>query len=243
MTYPYLNPVIDVKINGQLLSVFTSRFEVTSDLNGKADTCVVQVAGYAGKFSRGDSIVIKWGYAGEDLTEIFRGVVMGVSHNDPVVITGIDYNCVLNSKRLNMTFEDDAASGIIRSLLANSGLKLAVEDCPFEIERLPFFSLTIRECVDKVTDIVRRETGEQFYDYIREGVFHWGPKDLSQSPVHSFETGMSIIRTEQYGNLTMLETMVVPVHHSDVIQVDGENRFIVKVEYLWDSGGRTKLWY
>jgi len=243
MTYPYLNPVIDVKFDGRPLSVFTSRFEVTSDLNGKADTCLVQVAGYAGKFSRGDSIVLKWGYAGEDLTEIFRGVVTGVSDNDPVVITGIDYNCVLNSKRINMTFEDETASGVIQAVMANSGLRLSVEDCPFEIERLPFFSLTIRECVDKVTDIVRRETGDQFYYYISEGVFHWGPKDLSQSPVHSFETGVNIIRAERVGNLTMLETMVVPVQHSDIIEVDGDNQFIVKAEYLWDSGGRTKLWY
>ena len=40
-----------------------------------------------------------------------------------------------------------------------------------------------------------------------------------------------------------LETLVTPVRHSEIIEVEGERQFVVKVEYIWQEGGRTKVWY
>ena len=121
---------------------------------------------------------------------------------------------------------------------------LEVEDCELEIDRLPFFDRTVREAIDAVADLVRRETGEEYFDYIRDGVFHWGRKDYEQPPVHSFRTGADIIRSERLGDgLSFLETLVTPVRHSEVIDVDGERCFVVKIEYLWRDGGRTRIWY
>jgi len=245
---PYLNPVVEVELAGRQMGSLTARLGVTSDLRGKADNCVLLVADgkgdLGGAVNRGDPLLVRWGYAGENLTEIFRGVVREAGLSDPLVIRGIDYNTILNSKRIRMTFEGETAAGIVRAVTAETGLGLAVEDCDLEIDRLPFFDRTVRECVDGVTDLVRRMTGEACFDYIREGVFHWGWKDNTQSPVRSFRTGIDIIRMERLGDgLTFLETLVVPVRHSEVIEVDGEKSFVVKAEYQWDEGGRTRLWF
>jgi len=244
----YLNPVIDVTLAGKPIAPLVSRLEVVSDLLGKADTCVVEVADYGRSLVRsvnqGDPLIIKWGYSGEESVEIFRGVVRSVGIADPVVLRGIDYNAILNSKRVQVTFEEETAAGIIRAVMSDTGLRLDVEDCQLEINRLPFFNRTLRECVDAVIELVRRETGEEFLDYIREGVFHWEMKDVSGSPVHSFRMGVNIIRQEaRQDGLSFMETLVASVRHSEVIEVDGEKCFVVKAEYIWESGGRTRIWY
>jgi len=240
--------MIDVTLARKTISPLVSRLDVVSDLLGKADTCVVMFADYGRSvveaIGQGDPLSIKWGYAGEELTEIFRGVVRSVGIADPVVVRGIDYNTILNSKRVQVTFEDETASGVIRAVLADTGLGLDVEDCELEIERLPFFNWTVRECIEAVTDLVRNETGEEYFDYIREGVFHWGKKDISESPVHAFRMGVNIIRQEvRQDGLSFMETLVAAVRHSELIEVDGEKCFVVKVEYIWESGGRTRIWY
>jgi len=245
---PYLSPVVEVELAERQVGCLVARLGATSDLCGKADTCVLLVADGKGELGgtvrRGDPLLIRWGYAGEDLTEIFRGVVREVGLSDPLVIRGIDYNAILNSKRIRMTFEGETAAGIIRGVMAETGLGLDVEDCELEIDRLPFFDRTVRECIDAVIDLVRRETGDEYFDYIREGVFYWGRKDSAQTPVRSSRTGVDIIRMERLGDgLSFMETLVVPVRHSDVIEVDGERFFVVKAEFLWNEGGRTRLWF
>ena len=246
--YSYINPVIDVTLAGKPIATLVSHLGVVSDLLGKADTCVVMVADYGRSLARsvkqGDPLIIKWGYAGEELVEIFRGVVRSVGIADPVVVRGIDYNTILNSKRVQVTFEEETAAGIIRAVLADTGLGLDVEDCQLEIDRLPFFDRTVRECVDAVTDFIKRESGEEYLDYIRDGIFHWRKKDISGSPVHAFRMGVNIIRQEAcQDGISFIETLVVPVRHSEIIEVDGEKCFVVKVEYIWKSGGRTRIWY
>ena len=248
-TFPiYLNPVINVTLAGKPIAPFTARFGIVSDLHGKADTCVVMVADISRSLveatQQGDPLVIEWGYAGEELTEIFRGVVREVGIADPVVIRGIDYNTILNNKRVRMTFEEETAAGIIRAIMADTGLELNLDNCEIEIERMPFFNRTVRECIDTVTDFVKRESGEDYFDYIRDGVFHWGIKDTSGSPVHTFRMGVNIIRQETcQDGLSFIETLVVPVRHSEIIEVNDERCFVVKAEYLWEGGGRTRLWY
>ena len=45
-SFPYLSPVIDVTLSGKGVGPLTARFGVTSDLRGKADTCVLMAAGW-----------------------------------------------------------------------------------------------------------------------------------------------------------------------------------------------------
>ena len=244
----HTSPVIDVTLAGTPVAPVVSSFCVTSSLLEKADTVVLEIADYrgflTGSVKRGDPLIIKWGYAGDELVEIFRGVVRSVGKDDPVVIRGIDYNAVINNKRIQMTFEDETASGIIRAVMAGTGLGLEVEECGMEIDRLPFFDRTVRECVDAVAELVRKESGEQYYNYIREGIFHWGKKDVSVQVPFAFRLAYNIIRQEVCPDgVEFLETLVTPIRHSEIIEVDGEKMFVVKVEYLWESGGRTRIWY
>lgn len=241
-------PIVDVTLAGTLVGRIVTGFTVTSNLEEKADTCVLKLADYGrfltGSVKRGDPLIIKWGYAGEELTEIFRGVVRSVGVDDPVVIRGIDYNTILNSQRILMTFEDETASGIVKAVMAGSGLGLDIEQCDIVIDRLPLFNRMLREAVDAVNEIVKRESDEQYFDYIRDGVFHWGRKDYSGEAKLAFRIGVNIIRQEVVADgLGYIETLVSLVKHSEIIEVEGKRQFVVKVEYLWDEGGRTRIWY
>ena len=246
------SPVIEVTLAGLAVRSIVASFEVSSSLIEKADTCILKLADYGrlftGSVKRRDQLSIKWGYSGEPLVEIFRGVIRSIGVDDPVIIRGIDYNTILNSKRVQMTYEDETASGIIRAVMAGTGLKLDIEDCELEIERLPFFNLTVRECIDAVSEIVRRQTDQQYFDYIRDGIFHWGKKDNSGEAQHSFRMGVNIIRQEVSSDglsflETMVTTMVTTVRHSEIIEVENELQFVIKVEYIWEGGGRTRIWY
>ena len=55
---------------------------------------------------------------------------------------------------------------------------------------------------------------------------------------------MNIIRQEVCADgCGVIETRVSPVKHSEIIEIEGEREFVVKVEYLWQAGGRTRIWY
>jgi len=244
----HASPVINVTLAGAPVESIISRLNVVSSLLEKADTVLLELADYhriiTGSVKRGDPLIIKWGYVGKELIEIFRGVVRSVGMDDPVIIRGIDYNTILNNKRIQKTFEDETVSGIILAVMADTGLGLEVEECAVEIDRLPIFNLTLRESIDLITEIAKTESGEQFYDYIREGNFHWEKKDISGDAQCAFRMGYNIIRQEVCPDgVKFMETLVSPVRHSEIIEVEGERQFVVKVEYLWEGGGRTRIWY
>ena len=242
----FYKPVINVLVNGVDQSLFVAEFSVISDLRGKADTCRIALEDHEGTrgeaIAKGDSLALKWGYEGGVLTEIFRGVVLDSNHSDPLEIRGIDYNTVLNATRIVQTYQDDTVSGIMKALLNGTGLELEIEDCEVTVDRIPFFNRTIRECIDSLTAISNRETGEEHFDYIREDVFHWEKKDLEQAPAAVFTTGVNIIDFQlNEDGLSELLTMISPVLHSQVIGIDDEDYFVEKVEYTWRNGGRTRM--
>jgi len=241
-TGQYYQPVLSLKIKGAEYAHLVHEVGVTSDLRGKADNCVVVLSNPGVEIARGDSLQIKWGYQGGDLTEIFRGVVRDYSESDPLTVLGINYNTILNQQRITQTFQDETASGIIKAVLSGTGLGLEIEECRVEIARLPFPFTTLRECLDTITTIVKRDTNEEYFDYIREGIFHWGRKNLTQSSVFSFLTGVNIISWhKKEDGLSELFTLLTPVRHSQIVSIDGENYFVEKAEYLWINGGRTRL--
>ena len=244
----FFKPVINVLVNGADYSLVTAEFTVYSDLRGKADTCRITLEDHEGTrgevIAKGDSLALKWGYEGGALAEIFQGVVLDSNHSDPLIIRGIDYNTILNATRILQTYQDDNVGGLMKALLNGIGLGLGldIEECEVIVDRIPFFNRTIRECIDSLTAIANRETGDEHFDYIRAGVFHWGKKDLEQAPVAVFTTGVNIIDFQlNEDGLSELLTMISPVQHSQVIQIDGANYFVEKVEYTWYNGGRTRM--
>ena len=244
--FNYFKPVIKVLINGFYQSLAIARFSVDSGLRIKADGCRIILEDHDGSrgnsFEKGNGLEISWGYEGGSLTRIFQGVVLDSNHSDPLEIRGIDYNALLNAVKIKQTYQDDTISGIMKAVMNWSGLGLEIEDSEVTIERIPFFNSSLRECVDSLSAIAVRESGEEYFDYIRDGVFHWGRKELNQTPVAVFNTGVNIIDLQlQEEGLSELLTMISPVQHSQVIQIDGDNYFVERVDYSWNNGGRTKL--
>jgi len=242
----FFKPVINVAVNGVDYSLATAEFTVNSDLRGKADSCRITLEDQDGSrgdsFIKGNALEIQWGYEGGSLTRIFQGVVLDSNHSNPLEIRGIDYNTLLNAVKIKQTYQDDTVSGIMKAFMIWSGLELEIEDCEVEVDRIPFFNCTLRECVDSMTAIANWETGEEYFDYIRDGIFRWGRKDLEHAPVAVFTTGVNIIDFQlNEEGLSELLTMISPVQHSQVIQIDGANYFVEKVEYVWKNGGRTRL--
>ena len=242
----FFKPVINVLVNGVDYSLFIAEFSVLSDLHGKADTCRITLEDHDGTrgevISKGNPLEIKWGYDGGELEEIFRGVVLDSNHSDPLMIRGIDYNTVLNATKILMTYQDDTISGIMKAVMGNTELALEIADCEVTVNRIPFFNRTVRECVDSLTAIANRESDAEYFDYIRAGVFHWGQKNLEQEPAGVFSTGVNIIDFQlNEEGLSELLTMISPVQHSQVIQIDDVNYFVEKVEYIWHDGGRTRM--
>lgn len=131
-----------------------------------------------------------------------------------------------------------------RSAIINqTGLESQLETCDLEIPSLPFFNLSVRKCIDTVTSLVFGETGKSFVDYIREGVFHWEQKKFDQEPAAEFRTSENIIRFQfSETGYSLLETMVCPVLHSQVIRIDDDRWYVNRVDYHWNKGGRTQLW-
>jgi hypothetical protein len=246
-SFPYLNPVIKVTAAGQEIGPYTAKFGVASDVREKADTCTLMVSDTGrrleGSLKRGDPIVIAWGYTGEELTEIFRGVIREIGSVGSLVIRGIDENVRLNSVRVNTTFHNETIAGIVKAIMPPLPFELKIDQCDATPDCFPGFGRTVRECLDELNQIALRETGEAYFDYIRGGVFNWGRKRTDGKPVMSFESGVNLIRLEPAGGeLTMLETMVAPVQHSQVIEVDNKRRYVLRCEYFWDGGGRTRIW-
>ena len=242
----FFKPIINLRINFLDFSLFVAEFSVDSGLRGKADTCQIQLEDQSGMrrevISKGDLISIAWGYEGGDLTEIFRGVVLDSNHNNPLLIRGVDYNTILNANKIIQTYQDDSVRGIMKAVMGNTGLQLEIEDCEMLIDRIPFFNCSIRECVDSLSTIAKRETGEEYFDYIRGNIFHWGRKDLSAEPSNVSTTGVNIIDFQlNETGLSELMTMISPVKHSQIIQIDGDNYFVENVEYNWKNGGRTRM--
>ncbi len=242
----FFKPVIKALVNEVDYSPFTAEFSVISDLRGKADTCRMALEDHQGTrgeaIAKGNYLSISWGYEGGALTEIFRGVVLDSNHSDPLIIRGIDFNTVLNATKILQTYQDDTISGIMKAVMGNTGLRIMIEDCGVVIDQIPFFNRTVRECIDSLTTIADRETGEEHFDYIREGVFHWGRKDLQQEPAAVFTTGVNIINFQlNEDGLSELLTMISPIQHSQVIEINGEDYFVEKIEYTWSNGGRTRM--
>lgn len=246
-SFPYLNPLIRVTAKGEEIGHYVAKFGVISDVREKADTSVLMVSDLGGRLEallqRGDPLIIAWGYAGEELTEIFRGVIREIGSSGRLVIRGIDRNVRLNTIRVNTTFQGETISGIVKAILSPSNFELKIDECDAMPECFPGFGRSVRECLDELNQIAICETGEEYCDYIRGGVFSWGRRQKEGKSVMAFESGVNLIRSEPAGGeLTMLETMVVPVQHSQLIEVEGERRYVLRCEYFWDGGGRTRIW-
>lgn len=240
-------PRISVLIDGNEYAPSVQSFTVVADLREPAVTVELAIEDLlktkGSRIRRGLSLKISWGYSAEAMIELFRGVVRDVDGaRSPLQVNGIDYNTILSAKRITATFQDESARGTLQGIIADSGLKLHAEEPGIEIDRLPLFNVTLREAVDTVTAMVRRQTGESWYDYIRDGVLYWGQPDYNQQPVHAFQTGVDVLAFHKSeAGLATLTSLIVPVQTAQIVTVNGDSFHVIRTEYHWHDGGRTVL--
>jgi len=240
-------PRISILIDGKDYASSVQSFTVVADLREPAVTVELAVEDLLKKkgsqIKRGMPLKISWGYSPDGMFELFRGVVRDLDGaRSPLQVKGIDYNTILAAKRITATYQDESAEGIIRVVLADTGLTVDAAESGVTIDRLPLFNVTLREAVDTVTALVRKQTGETWYDYIRDVVLHWGPPDNKQLPVHDFRTGVDVLvfRRSEAG-LSSLTSLIFPVQTAQIVTVDGNRFHVVRAEYRWRDGGRTVL--
>lgn len=240
-------PHISVLIDGKEYAPSVQSFTLVADLREPAVTVELAIEDLlkskGSQIKRGMPLKISWGYRPDGMFELFRGVVRDVDGaRSPLQVKGIDYNTILAAKRITATYQDETAEGIIRAVLAGSGLTVDAAESGVVIDRLPLFNITLREAVDTLTAMVRKQTGDRWYDYIRDGVLHWGKPDYDQQPVHAFRTGVDVLafRRSEAG-LSTLTTLIVPVQTAQIVTVDGERFHVIRAEYRWRDGGRTVL--
>jgi len=240
-------PRISVLIEGSDFAPSVQSFTVVADLREPAvtvDLAIEDLLKAKGpQIKRGMPLKVFWGYSTDAMIELFRGVVRDVDGaRSPLQVKGIDYNAILAAKRITATYQDETAEGIIRAILAELGLMVDAVESGMVIDRLPFFNVTLREAVGTVTAMVRKQSGESWYDHIRNGVLHWGPPDYDQQPVHAFRTGVDVLafRRSEAG-LSTLTSLIVPVQTAQIVTVDGDRFHVIRSEYRWCDGGRTIL--
>lgn len=240
-------PRISVLIDGNEYATSIQSFAVVADLRERAVTVELAIEDLlkakGSQIRRGMPLKVLWEYSSDAMTELFCGVVRDVDGaRSPLRVKGIDYNTILAAKRITATYQDETAEGIIRAILAESSLAVDAAESGVVIDRLPLFNVTLREAVDTVTGMVSKQTVESWYDYIRDGVFHWGTPDYDQQPVHAFRTGADVLAFRKSEAVQRsLISLIVPVQTAQVVTVDSDSFHVVRAEYRWRDGGRTVL--
>jgi hypothetical protein len=245
----WTHPVYEVEVAGQRLDPAVVSFWVQAQ-GSAADSGRLVFSDpeveLAPTLARGLKAVIRWGYQDDPaLTVIFEGLVRAVQPDGlQVALELIDYQAILQApaRRITRTWEHVAPAELAGDLIAGTGLTLQASVPGTQIDRFPVHHLTPKEALQQLTTWLARETGEDHRFHVRAGELVLCPPDYSQAPVLALETGMTLIdrRPGKLG-MTLVETLVAPVLHGQVVTVDGARFFVEEVVYRWNAGGRTLL--
>ena len=245
----WTHPVYEVDVAGQRLDAAVVSFWVQTQGNA-ADSGRVVLSDpeetLAPTLARGQKAEIRWGYQDEPaLATIFDGLVRAAQPDGlQVALELIDYQTVLQApgRRITRTWEHVTPAELAGDLIAGSGLTLQATMPGAELDRFPVHNLTPKEALRQLCSWLKRETGEAIRFHVRTGALVLGPPDHGQAPALALETGVTLIdrRPGKLG-MTLVETMVAPVLHGQVVTVDGARFFVEEAFYRWTSGGRTLL--
>lgn len=245
----WTHPVYEVELDGQRLDPAVVSFWVqTQGTAADSGRLVLSdpEAELAPTLARGQKVVIRWGYQDDPaLTTIFEGLVRAVQPDGlQVALELIDYQAVLQapSRRITRTWEHVTPAELAGDLIAGSGLSLMATVPGSQLDRFPVHHLTPKEALQQLCTWLARETGEAHRFHVRAGQLVLGPPDHGQAPALALETGVTLIdrRPGKLG-MTLVETLVAPVLHSQVVTVDGVRFFVEEAFYRWAAGGRTIL--
>lgn len=245
----WTHPVYEVEVAGQRLDPAVVSFWVQTQGSGADSGRLVlsdPEAELAPTLARGQKVVIRWGYQDDPaLTTIFEGLVRAVQPDGlQVALELIDYQAVLQApaRRITRTWEYVAPAELAGDLISGTGLSLTATVPGSQLDRFPVHNLTPKEALQQLCTWLSRETGEDHRFHVRAGALVLGPPDHGQVPAMSLESGVNLIdrRPGKLG-MTLVETLVAPVLHSQVVTVDGVRFFVEEAFYRWSAGGRTML--
>ncbi len=245
----WTHPVYEVEVAGQRLDPAVVSFWVQAQGNA-ADSGRLVLSDpeetLARALVRGQKAVIRWGYQDDpSLMTFFEGLVRAVQPDGlQVALELIDYQAVLQApgRRITRTWEHAFPAELAGDLIAGTGLSLQATVPGTQIDRFPVHNLTPKEALLQLCTWLAQETDEDHRFHVRDGHLVLGPPDHGQAPVLALETGVNLV-DRQPGKLgmTLVETLVAPVLHGQVVTVDGVRFFVEEALYRWSAGGRTLL--
>lgn len=245
----WTHPVCEVEVAGQRLDPAVVSFWVQAQ-GSAADSGRLVLSdpeeALAPTLARGQKVMIRWGYQDDPaLTTIFEGLVRAVQPDGlQVALELINYQAVLQApgRRITRTWEHVTPTELAGDLLTGTGLSLLATVTGAQIDRFPVHNLTPKEALQQLCTWLAKETGDDHRFHVRAGQLVLGPADHGQAPVLALETGVTLIdrRPGKLG-MTLVETLVAPVLHGQVVTVDGVRFFVEEILYRWSAGGRTLL--
>ena len=242
-----LNPVFEVDWNGQRADAAVAGFRVETSA-ASADLAVLRLQDPEGalvpRMKRGDRIRIRVGYVDDrTLPEIFDGLIRSIEPRGlQTSVEALDWQAALQARRVVRTWEHAAPAEILTDLLGGTGLTLEATVPALELDRFPVHDLTIVQAIRQLLQRVEAETGAACRFFVRAGKLVVAPANEAQPAAAAFVTGETIVH-QRPGKLgrQVLETLIAPVQHDQVVTIDGARWFVDEATWTWGTGGRLLL--
>ena len=249
----WLAPEIEVTIGDHTRLASVQRMEVAAARSQPVASVYLELSNvrfeWEGGAANGDSLVLRWGYRGQNLHPLFDGTVLRTHLRETFKVWGLCRARALADTRITRTYQDEAAEAVVNHLVSGLGFSsLDVAPCDLIIDKLPLRDSTV---VQALTFLNRRlELNRAFYADAAGG-FHWAERDNFQEPAHTFTHGEDILDLQSIpGNRHLLTVMGIPAWHSQVVALVDAARnetrhFVEQVRHTGGIGGngiRSHLW-
>ena len=253
----WLAPEIEVTLAGQTRRANVRRMEIVAGRTQPVSTAYLELSNVHREWdavasipqSPASSLVLRWGYRGQDLHPLFDGTVLRAQARETLKVWGLCRARALADTRVTRTYHEESADAVMNHLVAGLGFpSMDIAPCDLVIDKLPLQDNTVLEAICFLNR--RLELDRAFYTD-PEGGFHCTERDTAQAPAFTFTHGQDILGIQSLpGNRHLLTVMGIPVWHSQVVTIvdrDGSEtrHFIEQVRHRGGSGGsglRTHLW-
>jgi len=249
----WLAPEIEVTIGEETRLASVQQMEVAAARSQPVSSVYLELSNvrfeWEGGARDGDRLVLRWGYRGQDLHQLFDGTVLRVYLRETFKVWGLCRARALADARITRTYQDEAVDAVVNHLVAGLGFSsLDVAPCDLVIDKLPLRDSTV---VQALSFLNRRLELDRAFFADAVGGFHWAERDTAQEPAHTFTHGEDILDLRSLpGHRQLLTVMGVPVWHSQVVvlvDVSGNEtrHFVDQARHTGGVGGagiRSHLW-
>ncbi|MFH1531084.1 MAG: hypothetical protein ABIK09_10175 [Pseudomonadota bacterium] len=250
----WLAPEIEVTVGDRTRLASVQRMEVVAARSQPIASAYLELSNvrfeWEGGAADGDPLLLRWGYRGQDLAPLFDGTAMCAHARDTFSVWGLCRARALADTRLTRTYQGEAADAVVSHLVGDLGFaSIDVSSCAETIDKLPLRDNTVAQAIRFLNR--RLELDRAFYADA-EGGFHWGERDTTQAPAHTFTHGEDVLDFQAIpGGRHLLTVMGAPLWHSQVVTLvdaagaEAPRYFIEQVRHTVGFGGsgtRSHLW-